>query len=547
MESLRNRRALEYTEEVTGLSVEILEFFHLFFSILQKSTKSHKSMITTKTGDTYTTKIKASTSESVSTTVVTTHTRHSLQEGVRMIVTPLVGAETTETAIVSPPVDVHRAVTVRNKSLENAAASTSKMFAAIATNHLKALGALQDMPQVSTTLAGSKPSSSNGSGNGSRSTNGNNAASAAAPQSAGSTKPIGRHKTIVECSAGTSSSSADETRQKKSKTKSLRGPDKAAYGSPDSPLSKMSVMANPRDEADAALLPPPKSIAALEIPTPERLLPIGTQDSVATLVERVRDGLSLPDISHLKQDSLDVSESTKEDVTISSRNNSPRRLIKQVALESPPNPNAPAAATASAAPDATQDEAETQEAQAPSESQPELDIHSSILKNVTQDLKHMEFSERHQHLAGHTATSNSIKRPRQKLAPFNVDTNAIPDIRSRYAGSWPPPPFQPAEEHDEEGDEAPDMTNGHTTHATAHVHRGVSSNKRVNLKTVFILSLYSHRAPDAWVTTLSWNGAQTAVQSSRSIQMKRLEYSLSSWAPLFIVSRPWQHRFYPKC
>lgn len=455
-----------------------------FFSALQKSTKSHKSMITTKTGDTYTTKIKASTSESVSTTVVTTHTRHSLQEGVRMIVTPLVGAETTETAIVSPPVDVHRAVTVRNKSLENAAASTSKMFAAIATNHLKALGALQDMPQVSTTLASSKPSSSNGSGNGSRSTNGSNAAPAAAPQSAGSTKPIGRHKTIVECSAGTSSSSADETRQKKSQTKSLRRPDKAAYGSPDSPLSKMSVMANPRDEADAALLPPPKSIAALEIPTPERLLPIGTQDSVATLVERVRDGLSLPDISHLKQDSLDVSESTKEDVTISSRNNSPRRLIKQVALESPPNPNAPAAGAA--APDATQDEAETQDPQAPSESQPELDIHSSILKNVTQELKQTDFSERHQHLAAHLTTSNSIKRPRQKLAPFNVDTNAIPDIRSRYAGSWPPPPYQPAEEHDEEGDEAPDMANGHTTHAAANVHRGVSTSEGGNLKTMFI-------------------------------------------------------------
>lgn len=508
-------------------------------------------MITTKTGDTYTTKIKASTSESVSTTVVTTHTRHSLQEGVRMIVTPLVGAETTETAIVSPPVDVHRAVTVRNKSLENAAASTSKMFAAIATNHLKALGALQDMPQVNTTLASSKPSSSNGSGNGSRSTNGSNAASAAAPQSAGSTKPIGRHKTIVECSAGTSSSSADETRQKKSQTKPLRRPDKAAYGSPDSPLSKMSVMANPRDdEADAALLPPPKNIAALEIPTPERLLPIGTQDSIATLVERVRDGLSLPDISHLKQDSLDVSESTKEDVTISSRNNSPRRLIKQVALESPPNPNAPvaAAAYAAAAPDPTQDEAETQDAQAASESQPELDIHSSILKNVTHELKQSDFSERHQHLAAQLPKSNSIKRPRQKLAPFNVDTNAIPDIRSRYAGSWPPPPFQPAEEHDEEGDEAPDMANGHTTHAAAHVHRGVSISEGGKLKSLFIYqSLYSHRVPDAWVTTQSLNAARIAAQSSRSIQMKRLAYSLSSWAPLFIVSRPWQHHFYPKC
>jgi len=225
-----------------------------------------------------------------------------------MIVTPLVGAETTETAIVSPPVDVHRAVTVRNKSLENAAASTSKMFAAIATNHLKALGALQDLP-----TADRKAGSSSGSG--SRSTNGNGSGGSApaaiqASSSGAASKPIGRHKTIVECSAGNSSSSADDSRQKKSQTKSLRRTDKN-YGSPESPLSKMSVMPNPRDEVDEGMqsLPPPKSIAALEIPTPERLLPIGTQDSVATLVERVRDGLNLPDISHLKQDSLDVNVS----------------------------------------------------------------------------------------------------------------------------------------------------------------------------------------------------------------------------------------------
>ncbi|XP_064549249.1 protein unc-79 homolog isoform X2 [Drosophila montana] len=436
-ESLRNRRAMDYSE---------------------KSTKSLKSMITTKTGDTYSTKIKPTTSESVSTTVVTTHTRHSLQEGVRMIVTPLVGSETTETAIVSPPVDVHRAVTVRNKSLENAAASTSKMFAAIATNHLKALGALQDLP----TSSGSKPSSSNG--NGSRSTNGSSAAPAVVA------KPIGRHKTIVECSAGTSSSSAEESRHKKSQTKSLRHSDKA-YGSPDSPLSKMNVMPNPRDELDAGLLPPSKNIAALEIPTPERLLPIGTQDTVATLVERMRDGLNLPDISHLKQDSLDVSESTKDDVTPSSRNNSPRRLIKQVALESPPNPNAPIAT-----PVPTQSQP-----QPPLQSHPQQDLHTSILKNVTQDLKQQPI-ERQPNLPGTSATSNSIKRPRQKLAPFNVDTNAIPDIRSRFAGSWPPPPFQPAEEPAEDGEHTPEIANGHSTHTSAHAERG--SSRRVGNYTI---------------------------------------------------------------
>ncbi|SPP83777.1 protein unc-79 homolog isoform X4 [Drosophila guanche] len=429
------RKRLEYTEE--------------------KSSKSHKSMITTKVGDTYTTKIKATTA---SETLMTTHTtRHSLQEGVRMIVTPLVGAETTETAIVSPPVDVHRAVTVRNKSLENAAASTSKMFAAIATNHLKALGALQDVPGT----ADRKPGSGNGSG--SRSANGNGGNAAAAP-SAGPAKCIGRHKTIVECSAGTSSSSMDDSRhQKKSQTKSLKRTDKN-YGSPDSPLSKMSVMPNPRDEMDAAMqgLPPPKNIAALEIPTPERLLPIGTQDTVAALVERVREGLNLPDISHLKQDSLDVSESTKDDVTPSSRTNSPRRLIKQVALESPPNPNAPSTS------------------QQPSQ-QPPADLHTSILKNVQQELKHSSGVA----AGGGLTSSNSIKRPRQKLAPFNVDTNAIPDIRSRFAGSWPPPPFQPAEpDPDDEGEDGVgEATNGHgTSHGTAHVPRG--SSRRVGDYTI---------------------------------------------------------------
>ncbi|XP_022215822.2 protein unc-79 homolog isoform X4 [Drosophila obscura] len=429
------RKRLEYTEE--------------------KSTKSHKSMITTKVGDTYTTKIKATTT---SETLVTTHsTRHSLQEGVRMIVTPLVGAETTETAIVSPPVDVHRAVTVRNKSLENAAASTSKMFAAIATNHLKALGALQDVPGT----ADRKPGSSSGSG--SRSANGNGnaaaAASAAPAPSAAPAKSIGRHKTIVECSAGTSTSSSmdDSRHQKKSQTKSLKRTDKN-YGSPDSPLSKMSVMPNPRDEMDAAMqgLPPPKNIAALEIPTPERLLPIGTQDTVAALVERMREGLNLPDISHLKQDSLDVSESTKDDVTPSSRTNSPRRLIKQVALESPPNPNAPSTS------------------QQPT--QPPADLHTSILKNVQQELKQGAVVGGAGGAAGGGLTaSNSIKRPRQKLAPFNVDTNAIPDIRSRFAGSWPPPPFQPAEpDPDDEGEDGVgEATNGHgTSHGAAHVPRG---------------------------------------------------------------------------
>lgn len=416
-------------------------------------------MITTKTGDTYTTKIKSSTSETVSTTVVSTHSRHSLQEGVRMIVTPLVGAEPKETAIVSPPIDVHRAVTVRNNkgsALADtaAASSTSKMFAAIATNHLKALGALQDLDSTPSKPEKSKQNIS--SSNGNRSTSSNNTDNdkrQATSTSAGAQqkKTLGRHKTIVECSAGTSTSSngTDDSRlsastQKKTSgnnnTKNQKRIEKNPYGSPESPLSKMNVMPNPTDELEAAAeaaaannLPTPKNIAALTIPTPERLLPIGSGESVAALVDRVREGLNLPDISHLKQDSLDVSDSTKDDVTPSSRTQSPRRLIKQVALESPPNANAPTTNISTAA----------------------QDLHSSILKTVQQDTKTATQTAAN---AAHRIAAEAQKRPRQKLAPFNVDSNAIPDIRSRYAGSWPPPPYRPPEERDE--DEAEEGTNG---------------------------------------------------------------------------------------
>ncbi|XP_053969853.1 protein unc-79 homolog isoform X3 [Anastrepha ludens] len=425
----------------------------------EKTTKPHhKSMITTKTGDTYTTKIRTSgAQEAVSTTVVTTHARHSLQEGVRMIVTPLVGTDTAvETAIVSPPVDVHRAITVRNKSLENAAASTSKMFAAIATNHLKALGALQDIQ----TKSSDSNSKSLTSSNGNRSTNSSTESSDKRQQqqqqpctsqqtqqqhqAAISKKPIGRHKTIVECSAGTSSSSTgtDDSRlsanHKKPTGKSLKRSDKA-YGSPDSPLSKMSVMPNPVDEMDATKLPAPKSIAALEIPTPERLLPIGTHESVGGLVERMREGLNLPDISHLKQDSLDVSESTKDDVTPSSRTTSPRRLIKQVALESPPNAGIAG----------------------------QQDLHSSILKSVTQEARSATSAAATTSISGTHITTKpeAPKRPRQKLAPFNVDASAIPDVRSRFAGAWPPPPYQPPEEVDDDGEESNENGNGHSSAA----------------------------------------------------------------------------------
>ncbi|KAM7364575.1 UNC-79 domain-containing protein isoform 2-T2 [Cochliomyia hominivorax] len=410
----------------------------------EETIKNQKTMITTKTGDTYTTKIKSSAAETVSTTVVATHSRHSLQEGVRMIVTPLVGTEPSETAIISPPVDVHRAITVRNKSQDSAATSTSKMFAAIATNHLKALGALQDInPRVI-------EAKSQCSTNGSRSTNGSTGeTSDKRTQSKASTaeqtkKALGRHKTIIECSAGTSSSSNgnDDSRlsanHKKLTSKTLKRSDKT-YGSPDSPLSKMSVMPNPVDEIDQSSLPPPKNIGTLEIPTPERLLPIGTQESVTAIADRLREGLHLPDISHLKQDSLDISESTKDDVTHSSRTNSPRRLIKQVALEEPNATNQ--STTQASSVTSHRDEAQH-------------DLHTSILKTVQQEMKtngtHGNTASGSQIPTNVTTRMDGGKKPRQKLAPFAMDVNAMPDIRSRYAGAWPPPPYQPPEEQDDD-------------------------------------------------------------------------------------------------
>lgn len=456
MEALRNRRTTD------------------------ESMKNQKTMITTKTGDTYTTKIKTTAAETVSTTVVATHSRHSLQEGVRMIVTPLVGTEPSETAIISPPVDVHRAVTVRNKtqSSDTAASSTSKMFAAIATNHLKALGALQDLPaKVTDTSKSLSSASCSRSANGSsESSDKKSSAKSLAveqpPQPSAAKKPMGRHKTIIECSAGTSSSSNgnDDSRlsanHKKVSAKSLKRSDKASYGSPDSPLSKMSVMPNPVDEIDSNNLPPPKNIAALEIPTPERLLPIGTQEGVAAIAERIREGLNLPDISHLKQDSLDVSESTKDDVTPSSRTNSPRRLIKQVALEEP------TAAQHGATTPMPRDDVQ--------------DLHTSILKTV-QDVKPPTTTGNvgnggTSYMPSTTATrSDSSKKPRQKMVPFAVDINAIPDIRSRYAGSWPPPPYQPPEDPDDELEEGQDGTNGFHSQNMTQPNRVVSACECVDI------------------------------------------------------------------
>lgn len=91
----------------------------------------------------------------------------------------------------------------------------------------------------------------------------------------------------------------------------LKSIDKIAeIGSPESPLSKMNIMPNPPPNNSIPLenmdgLLSPKSVTQLEFPTPERLLPIGqhAKDGFNTLADKVREVLSISEISHLKQES----------------------------------------------------------------------------------------------------------------------------------------------------------------------------------------------------------------------------------------------------
>ncbi|XP_072766929.1 protein unc-79 homolog isoform X2 [Anoplolepis gracilipes] len=138
------------------------------------------------------------------------------------------------------------------------------------------------------------------------------------------------------------------------------------YGSPESPLSKMDILTvSSSFEQDSETcvssdITSPHSVSQLEFPTPERLLPVGgPQRDFPSLVERVRQALNISDVEdtnksndNTKHDTRDVvltkqdSGGTSENMSASlvpmcneinsSRSPSPRRLIKQVALESSP-------------------------------------------------------------------------------------------------------------------------------------------------------------------------------------------------------------------
>lgn len=245
--------------------------------------------------------------------------------------------EAKEKAVLNPPADVQKAVTVtqfiKSKSLESKPVTT--------------------VPKVEVTL----PSST---------------------QPLQSTNILGTQKRII-------GSSPTEFAKKRASSNEI-----IPFGSPESPLSRMNVLHMPSEDGDETdSLLSPNLISNMDFPVPERLLPIGQCDSVAQIADKVREELKLPDISHLKEDSLDKSD--REDLSSSSRAQSPRRLTKQSALETMKTPPE------------------------------ELGAHS---------LKECKFT---------------AHRPRPKLkkvGPLAADSQVEPDSR-KYVGSWAPPSPDP--------------------------------------------------------------------------------------------------------
>ncbi|XP_031621809.1 protein unc-79 homolog isoform X2 [Contarinia nasturtii] len=235
-------------------------------------------------------------------------------------------------------------------------------------------------------------------------------------------RTLGRQKRVIEPSVTPSTTPVSVSGEDVKSRPMLKTFDKIAeIGSPESPLSKMNIMPNPLPNTSQTQenfdLLSPKSVSQLEFPTPERLLPIG-QHAKDTLADKVREVLSISEISHLKQESsFEKSESTGNDITHSSQANSPRRLMKQSAFESPSSEaqssNALASGNCCGTPFAT------------------------------------------------AAGKDSIlsQRRLRKTGPFVVHSQSIPDSRIKYAGSWAPPQY--------ESDSENNNTSAHPTTATS--------------------------------------------------------------------------------
>lgn len=176
------------------------------------------------------------------------------------------------------------------------------------------------------------------------------------------------------------------------------------------------------------------SISQLEIPTQERLLPIGQlgKEGLESLVDKVREALSITDIGHNKRDRNNdksgvnftiitrkcktksisnsfnqVTGAQKDCSSQHSRATSPRRLIKQVALESPPT-------------NASDEYSSSHQHQ-----------QTTTYKTVSHEIKSDKCNAKEE--------SYSTQRQRlRKIGPFAVDSQQVPDARIKYAGSWPP-------------------------------------------------------------------------------------------------------------
>lgn len=229
----------------------------------------------------------------------------TLSEGVRMMFA---------SAVLSPPVNVQKAVIVTQSQYSRSKDSTSTAVASATNNQLKTVSAIAHSE--------SKPSAQI------------TPMYISGPRSPSPTpRVLGRQQRIID-------TNGEEL--KKSQVRAL-DPNNF-YGSPESPLSRMDVL-SPPDDTDISTdgtetVDTAMEVKRLELPAPERLLPIGgpSKENLLSIVDRVRDGLSIPDISHLRSnENLDGDKSDLSPPN-SSRGASPRRLTKQVALiESPPS------------------------------------------------------------------------------------------------------------------------------------------------------------------------------------------------------------------
>lgn len=236
-------------------------------------------------------------------------TSKSISEGVRMMFS---------SAILSPPVNVQKAVVVTQAQATRSIQSSTKdacanAVASVANNQFK----------TATALTHDKPSAY------------------VAPQNVngkGCTSPtprvLGRQQRIID-------TNGEDCRKSHSRSMDHRN----YYGSPESPLSRMDVMSPPDTDISSAdgtdTVMSQSNVQKLELPAFERLLPIGgsSKENVSSIVDRVREGLSIPDISHLRS-TENLDEKSDMSPPNSSRAASPRKLTKQVALiESPPNGN----------------------------------------------------------------------------------------------------------------------------------------------------------------------------------------------------------------